>query len=75
MPNNLSNLTERDLLLLTAEKVSNMEESYKDTVTKVSGLEFRVHELELKIKIWAAVIGGAAGFIFNLISQQLFNHG
>lgn len=59
----LSNLTDRELLILLAQRVNDQSE----ILEKVGELEIRLTEMETKFKVWAGVIG----FIGSLAGSAL----
>jgi hypothetical protein len=69
----LKNLSERELLVLCAERIEKISETMTDTVTQVKDIDVRVRELETKLKVWAAMIGAGSGiashFIIKFLSQ------
>ncbi len=68
----LSNLTERELLVLLLEKVDRLE---KDVATgpvvteRVFKLEMQLAELKVRFNIYVALIGSAAGAAGSLIAK------
>lgn len=70
--NKLSNLTERELLLLLNEKVDRLEQEVslqKALAEKVSQLEMDLLEQKIKIRIWGAIIGFIAGIVGSMLPK------
>lgn len=73
--NKLSNLTERELLLLINEKVERLEaemNAQRNVAAKLNALELRLLEQEVKMRTWGTVIGFLAGFGGSMITK-IFN--
>lgn len=73
--NKLSNLTERELLLLINEKVERLEaemSAQQNIAAKIQSLELRVLEQEVKIRTWGTIIGFLGGIGGGLLTK-LFN--
>jgi hypothetical protein len=70
----LSNLTERELLLLLNEKVDRLESEVsiqKANADKINQLEMRILSQEIKTRIWMAVIGTAAGLLGSILPKLI----
>jgi hypothetical protein len=71
LANQLQNLSERELLILVCERIENINDTMGDTVKQVHEIDMRVRELEIKIKVWAAIIGSGSGIVTHFIIQLL----
>ena len=74
MGNKLSNLTERELLILLNEKVERLEKevsAQQATAAELKALEMRVLEQEVKWRTWSIIFGAGAGIISSLITKFL----
>lgn len=72
MANKLSNLTERELLILLNEKVERLEQEMSAqqlNADKLKQLEMRVLEQEVKWRTWSIVFGALAGIAGSIISK------
>lgn len=69
----MNNLSERELLILINEKVSTLEDQFKDWDKDMSMLQLKVKEIETKLKMWAALIGGIVSTATTLI-MELIKH-
>lgn len=70
----LSDLTERELLLLLNEKVDRLEQEValnRANAEKINQLEMRLLEQEVKMRTWGAVIGFLAGIGGSFITKLL----
>ncbi len=68
----VSNLTERELLILLNDKVDRLEmevQANRATADKINQLEIRLMKQEVTFKIWGTVIGFVAGVGGSVISQ------
>ena len=68
----VSNLTERELLILLNDKVDRLEmevQANRATADKINQLEIRLMKQEVTFKIWGTVIGFVAGLGGSVISQ------
>jgi hypothetical protein len=60
-------LTERELLLLLNQRMDAIEHQ----VSRMAALELRIHELELKLKMWAFVVGGGSSIAISMLAKFL----
>lgn len=68
----LSDLTERELLLLLNEKVDRLEQEVAQgrvNAEKISQLEMRIVKGEVQMRIWGIVLGFVAGLAGSVISK------
>lgn len=68
----LSDLTERELLLLLNEKVDRLEQEVAQgrvNAEKISQLEMRIIKGEVQMRIWGIVLGFVAGLAGSVISK------
>lgn len=68
----LSDLSERELLLLLNEKVDRLEQEVamgRANADKINQLEMRILKGEVQIRIWGTVIGFVAGVAGSLIAK------
>lgn len=65
----LQKLSQRELLILTCEKVKDMGEVLKNLSGNQEKHEVRLSIIETKVKIWAALIGGAAALAIEIITS------
>lgn len=64
MTQQLSNLTEREMLILLCERMELIETrmaAQQSLINKVQELELRLLELNTKIRVWATVVGFLSG--------------
>jgi hypothetical protein len=70
----LTDMTERELLILLNEKVQRLEQDINLQTTlaeKVHTLEKRILEQEVKWRVWATVIGIGSSAVATIISKYL----
>jgi hypothetical protein len=75
MKQQLSDLSERELLILLNEKVGRLEHdmsAHQATSNKLEHLEHLVIELKVKYQVWVAIIGFLASLGGGII-QKLIN--
>ncbi len=68
----LSDLSERELLLLLNEKVDRLEQEVamgRANADKINQLEMRILKGEVQIRIWGTVLGFVAGIAGSLIAK------
>lgn len=66
----MSDLSERELLLLLNEKVDRLEQEVAQSrvnAEKITQLEMRILKGEVQFKIWGVVIGFLAGIAGSII--------
>lgn len=73
----VTDLTERELLLLLNEKVDRLENevvAHRANAEKIQQLEMRILKQEVQLRTWGAIIGFIAGiggsFITKLLNLQ-----
>jgi hypothetical protein len=74
MANKLSNLSERELLILLNEKVERLESEMsgqRSIAAEIKALEMRVLTQEVKWRTWSIIFGAGAGIISSLITKFL----
>lgn len=70
----VSNLSERELLILLNDKVDRLEmevQANRATADKINQLEIRLMKQEVTFKIWGTAIGFVAGLGGSVISQLI----
>lgn len=68
----MSDLTERELLLLLNEKVDRLEQEVatnRANAEKINQLELRIVKGEVQLRIWGTVIAFLAGIAGSFISK------
>jgi len=65
----LQKLSQRELLIVTYRKVEELTGSLKEIGSKQETHEVRIAVIETKVKIWAAIIGGAAALVVEFITN------
>ena len=69
----LQKLSQRELLIVTHNKVEEIAKNLSVTSEKQAKHEVRISLVEQRVMIWGAVFGGAAGIITTII-VSLINH-
>ena len=70
----MSDLTEREMLLLLIEKVDRLETEVAQSrvnAEKITQLEMRILKGEIQFKIWGLVIGFLAGIAGSILSKTI----
>jgi hypothetical protein len=63
----LQKFTQKELLIITYQRVLELTTQIKDMSGRQEAQEVRISIIETKVKLWAAMIGGAAALVVEII--------
>ena len=63
----LQKFTQKELLIITYQRVLELTTQIKDMSGKQEAQEVRISVIETKVKLWAAMIGAAAAIVVEII--------